>query len=163
MHFLGLAGMPRRIPDYPDAYKGWNSIATTGSMISLMSTLLFFYIVYDMFNRQIRITRRNPWRTVRPRRFVERPRMLLLTANSFLVTSFSIGAPADWQMTFQRPATNIMVELIELHHDIMAVLIVIICFVGYFLLTVIEFYEMSDQTRNIIRVSFSHHAMLEKI
>jgi len=131
-----------------------------------MSTLLFFYIVYDMFNRKIIITRRNPWRTIRPRRTLDpAPKVLLLTAsqNFMLAMSFSVGAPVNWQMTFQRPATNIMVELIELHHDIMAVLIVIVCFVGYFLLTIIEVYSMSEETRNIVRVSFSHHALIEKI
>jgi len=46
MHFLGLAGMPRRIPDYPDAYYGWNAVASFGSMISAVSVLLFFFIVY---------------------------------------------------------------------------------------------------------------------
>jgi cytochrome c oxidase subunit 1 len=46
MHFLGLAGMPRRIPDYPDAYSGWNSVASFGSYISAVATVFFFYIVY---------------------------------------------------------------------------------------------------------------------
>ena len=46
MHFLGLAGMPRRIPDFPDAYSGWNAIASFGSYISFFSALLFFYVVY---------------------------------------------------------------------------------------------------------------------
>jgi cytochrome c oxidase subunit 1 len=46
MHFLGLAGMPRRIPDYPDAFAGWNAVASFGSYISMVSALLFFYIVY---------------------------------------------------------------------------------------------------------------------
>jgi heme/copper-type cytochrome/quinol oxidase subunit 1 len=47
MHFLGLAGMPRRIPDYPDAYAGWNAIASYGSYISAFSAVFFFYIVYS--------------------------------------------------------------------------------------------------------------------
>jgi cytochrome c oxidase subunit 1 len=47
MHFLGLAGMPRRIPDYPDAFSGWNAVASFGSYVSAFSALLFFYIVYE--------------------------------------------------------------------------------------------------------------------
>jgi cytochrome c oxidase subunit 1 len=46
MHFLGLAGMPRRIPDYPDAYSGYNLISSYGSLLSAFATLFFFYVVY---------------------------------------------------------------------------------------------------------------------
>jgi len=45
MHFLGLAGMPRRIADYPDAFAGWNHVASIGSYISFASSLFFVFIV----------------------------------------------------------------------------------------------------------------------
>jgi heme/copper-type cytochrome/quinol oxidase subunit 1 len=51
MHFLGLAGMPRRIPDYPDAFSPFNYIASLGSMISFVATLFFFYVVYISITR----------------------------------------------------------------------------------------------------------------
>ena len=44
-HFLGIAGMPRRIPDYPDAYSQWNYISSFGSMLSVISSIFFFYVV----------------------------------------------------------------------------------------------------------------------
>jgi cytochrome c oxidase subunit 1 len=46
MHFLGLAGMPRRIADYPDAFAGWNAIASIGAYISGASTVFFVFIVF---------------------------------------------------------------------------------------------------------------------
>jgi cytochrome c oxidase subunit 1 len=46
MHFLGLAGMPRRIPDYPDAYASWNYIASFGSYFTGVAILLFFVIIF---------------------------------------------------------------------------------------------------------------------
>lgn len=59
-HFLGLAGMPRRIPDYPDAFSGWNTISSYGSLVSVIATILFGYIIYDMFANQPNTTN-NPW------------------------------------------------------------------------------------------------------
>ena len=59
-HFLGLAGMPRRIPDYPDAYAGWNLVSTYGSYISFAATLIFFFsIVYVLFFGKKAAA--NPW------------------------------------------------------------------------------------------------------
>ena len=59
-HFLGLAGMPRRIPDYPDAYAGWNLVSTYGSYISFAATLIFFFaIVYALIYGKKEVS--NPW------------------------------------------------------------------------------------------------------
>jgi cytochrome c oxidase subunit 1 len=48
-HFLGLSGMPRRIPDYPDAYYAWNAVSSFGSLISFIGSLVFFFLVYQIF------------------------------------------------------------------------------------------------------------------
>jgi cytochrome c oxidase subunit I len=45
-HFLGAQGMPRRYPDYPDAFAGWNLVSSIGAYISFASLLLFIYIVF---------------------------------------------------------------------------------------------------------------------
>jgi len=59
-HFLGLAGMPRRIPDYPDAFEGWNYVSSIGSLISVVSMLLFIYVIYDILANQP-VASANPW------------------------------------------------------------------------------------------------------
>ncbi len=59
-HFLGLAGMPRRIPDYPEAFAGWNMVSSAGSLISGLGVLLFLYILYRTFTAGERVAE-NPW------------------------------------------------------------------------------------------------------
>ena len=59
-HFLGLAGMPRRIADYPDAYAGWNYVSSIGSYFSALGVLIFFYGLYVAFSRKV-VAGDNPW------------------------------------------------------------------------------------------------------
>ncbi|WP_091679635.1 cytochrome c oxidase subunit I [Methylocapsa palsarum] len=59
-HFLGLAGMPRRYIDYPDAFALWNRISSYGSYLSGVGMVLFFYIIYDAFAKK-RLAGDNPW------------------------------------------------------------------------------------------------------
>ena len=61
-HFLGLQGMPRRISDYPDAFAGWNLVSSFGSIISVIATWLFLYILYVQLVEG-KATSRYPWLT----------------------------------------------------------------------------------------------------
>jgi cytochrome c oxidase subunit 1 len=45
-HFLGLQGMPRRYPDYPDAYHYWNQISSYGGYIAFAGTIFFVFIAF---------------------------------------------------------------------------------------------------------------------
>jgi cytochrome c oxidase subunit 1 len=48
-HFLGLSGMPRRYPDYPDAFAGWNFVSSIGAFIAGAAFLVFFYVLFRTF------------------------------------------------------------------------------------------------------------------
>ncbi|MBV0899653.1 MAG: cytochrome c oxidase subunit I [Wolbachia endosymbiont of Fragariocoptes setiger] len=59
-HFLGLSGMPRRIPDYPDAFIPWNYISSIGSYLSFLSVIFFVFIVIHLFVKGKKAGG-NPW------------------------------------------------------------------------------------------------------
>ncbi len=60
MHFLGLDGMPRRIPDYPDRLAHWNYVATTGYVIMAIG-MLFFFVGLAYAHLRNRKAPDNPW------------------------------------------------------------------------------------------------------
>ncbi len=60
MHFSGLAGMPRRIPDYPDAFAGWNYVSSIGAYISVFAAFFFVFVIIEAFLRA-RKASKNPW------------------------------------------------------------------------------------------------------
>ena len=44
-HFIGLAGMPRRYPDYALQFADWNMVSSVGAFLFGFSQLLFLFIV----------------------------------------------------------------------------------------------------------------------
>ena len=59
-HFLGLAGMPRRVADYPDAFAGWNYVSSIGSYISGVGLVVFLIGIAYAFARKSEAPA-NPW------------------------------------------------------------------------------------------------------
>src|SRR5680860_1135833 len=59
-HFLGLAGMPRRYVDYPDAFAGWNAVSSWGAYLSALGVLVFLVCIIEAFMKK-RLAGNNPW------------------------------------------------------------------------------------------------------
>jgi cytochrome c oxidase subunit 1 len=60
MHFLGMAGMPRRIADYPNEFAGWNYVSSIGTYLSAASLMIFVVAMIHAFVRRERAAS-NPW------------------------------------------------------------------------------------------------------
>jgi cytochrome c oxidase subunit I len=59
-HFLGLAGMPRRVVDYPDAFAGWNLVSSIGAYVSALGLVVFLAGIAAAFVKKQRAAD-NPW------------------------------------------------------------------------------------------------------
>jgi cytochrome c oxidase subunit 1 len=97
-----MAGMPRRIPDYPDAFAGWNSVSSFGSLVSLVATLLFAYIVYDIFANGKPVIA-NPWQV--PAFFTSTKELndSALTANSL---EWTVASPSPFHAFVDLPVVT---------------------------------------------------------
>ena len=137
LHFLGLSGMPRRITDHPDFYWGWNWVSTIGSTISLIASLVFFYVIFDMFVYG-KVGQKSPYSI----KFLTKMQLSNYLQETkwkksffFLLLNDSVN---NWQFGFQDPATFLMEGIIDLHHDIMFFLIWIIILVSFLLFEFIQ-------------------------
>lgn len=144
MHFLGLAGMPRRIPDYPDAYAGWNSVSSFGSVISIMATFMFFITVIEMF--YIKAPSPKSWRPKRKMFVRAFPHIIkhLSAKDLAKISPYCLpleyrrkDAPTAWQCWFQNPATPTMEGIIQLHNTIMFYVVMILFFVLWMMAKII--------------------------
>ena len=184
-HFLGLQGMPRRISDYPDAFAGWNLISSFGSIVSLIASALFLYIIYLQLTEG-EAAKRYPWFV--PQFFFDSILLLLnrtynslewclnsppkahafvsLPLTSSILSSFGFiiyncDVPIPWGVYFQDSASPQMEALVELHNNIMFYLVAILFSVGWILLSIIRNYYYKNSI--ISNKYLTHGTLIELI
>ena len=164
MHYLGMSGMPRRIPDYPLAYEYWNMVASAGSMMSLLSLVVFFWVFVDAFyfssfNKKPKncqdlfkhhyyvfiinyVWPLNPYVYAIKKMFKFTPLVLFKwVPNEDWTDNCVVGAARAGQKNFCHPATPVMENIIDLHHDIMVFVIFISLFVLFMLGACLYYYS----------------------
>ena len=161
MHFLGLSGMPRRIPDYPDAYAEWNHIASVGSFISLAASVWFFYLLFEMFTNQVVSHKTNTWKFFPKKTLKKLPKRFLNIISPLLIDANPDGFASSWQMDFQSPATETMKSIVSLHDQIMIIVIFIVAFVSVILIQIIRYFSFTNL--KTLRYRFAHHKTAEQV
>jgi cytochrome c oxidase subunit 1 len=101
LHFLGLNGQPRRISDYPDCYAGWNYVSSIGSIVSLISAILFIYIIYKQFADKI--LTEEP-KLIIAEYFNSRNKIVKLKSEQF---DFNISVPPKFHTFNELPVTSV--------------------------------------------------------
>ena len=150
LHFLGMAGHPRRIPDQADQYINWNQISTFGSNISIIATLIFFYMLCDMFING-KSGRKNPFALKLLTQVLLLKTIVLIAKihclHGYWLSNYSknknilfklvnlnlIITDFNFSYKFKDPGTALMEGIIDLHHDVCFFLIWIIILVFYIL------------------------------
>jgi len=130
IHFLGLAGIPRRIPDYPASFWGWNIVSSIGALITALSFLYFLVFMVWVFIFPIPPQKNS---IIGP--IYLPPVPLKANFNSFsysqkLISLLTQNIEKDdvlclaenWQINFQAPITEIMQEIIYFHNLIIYLL-----------------------------------------
>ena len=176
MHFLGFAGMPRRIPDYPDMYAHWNHLASFGSAVSVVAFILLVALIYDLFLNQNQLLRKASWTK---KNFVSSPNSFLNKSEGYLFNfseNFSNidekilknfdNSYGQKQIFFQQPATTYMERIIDLHHEIFFYLIILSVLVLWFLVRIHWFYIRTNE-EELLKSKYrkpskiTHNTMLE--
>jgi heme/copper-type cytochrome/quinol oxidase subunit 1/heme/copper-type cytochrome/quinol oxidase subunit 2 len=175
MHFLGLAGMPRRIAEYSHAFYAWNYVASIGALISTVATVIFLIMIFEAFwfKRPIKINLHKSYiEAFMPRLsitndgykalldfndFIEKNNLLNVSNNIAIKRHIKnllllplLGLPTHHSkiIAFQSPSTPIMEGIIDLHHDIMFFLVFILIFVLYLLAIVIMQFAYQNKEQN---------------
>ena len=144
MHFLGMAGMPRRISDYPDIYYGWNSVASFGSVLSVMALIIFCYNIYISLSEN----------DVNTKKFTLNLKTLMVVSPLLIMKT----ADKSYPVKFQEPATRVIEVLIDLHHDIIALLTFVLIFVLWMLLAVISQFRKTSE--NMVATELPPHHVI---
>ena len=57
MFWLGYAGMPRRVLDYPASFGGWHSFISAGHMLNVAGLMAFFIMIFDSLRQSKAVIR----------------------------------------------------------------------------------------------------------
>jgi cytochrome c oxidase subunit 1 len=99
--------MPRRVSDYPDGFAGWNLVSSIGSIISVIATFVFLYIIYSQLVHTM-FSKKNPWAAYIP--FSDAAQQGLMRNSDSI--EWLLNSPPKHHSYINLPTTNNIMSII---------------------------------------------------